>query len=115
MATYPHPISISWGTDAPAPTTVRVIDSTGAAQAVTLATAIAETPANSGYYTAVATYDTSWGNARDIWTNGDGNYYPGDGPPCVNTMTVNGQSATPDSTIATNIAAVKKVVQAQED
>lgn len=114
MATYSHPISIRWG-GGTAPTTVRVIDSTGAAQTPTLVTGIAETPAASGYYTAVATFDAAWGNARDLWSNGDGNYFPGDGPPCVNTMTVNGKIAIPDTTIASNVAGIKKVVQAQDD
>lgn len=97
MSTYAHPVSIRWGADAAAPNAVRAIDSAGAAQVVALTTPIAETPAGSGVYTAVATFDTAWGLAKDYWTNGDGTYYPGDGPPAVNVMQINGEDAVPDT------------------
>jgi hypothetical protein len=112
MSTYSHPISIRWGAGA-APSSVRVIDSTGTAHTPALTTAITEAVTSSGVYIAVATWDTSWGVAKDYWLDASGVGYPGDGP--LSLVTVNGVTANVDSTLAQNVSDLKKVAQSQDD
>ena len=92
--TYSHAVCIRWGTVATAPTTIKVIDSSGTLRTPTVTSAIAESEADSGIYRAVVTYDTAWGTPRDIWSNGDGNWYTGDGPAPVNVTQLDGATLT---------------------